>query len=488
VKPLLEELEGLRASVLSGAASPAAGGSGDLPSIAVFPFVDMSPGKDQEYFCEGIAEELTDSLTKLEGLQVAARTSAFQLSAKGYNVRDIGRQLRVRTVLEGSVRKAGNRIRITAQLVNIADGFHLWSEKYDRELDDIFAIQDEISLAIVEKLRVRLLGDEKVRLVKRFTRDQEAHSLYLRGRYFWNRRYELDLRKALDHFQLAVDRDPLYALPYVGVADSYISLGWFGFLPPKEAFTRAKAAANKALVIDGTLGEAHTSLGYSILGWDWDWEAAERELSRALELSPEYATGHQWYGVYLAAMGRIEEAVVEVRRAQELDPLSLMINSIAGAGFYLLRRYDDAVAELRKVLEMEPTYAFALVWLGLILVETGDQEGARAALRQARASATDMAYVLGFYGAIHGRTGYAAEAREALEFLQQMSHKHYVSPSCIASVHLGLGQLDEAFEYLDKALAVRDPQLAFGKVSPWWDGVRDDPRFAALLKKIGLEP
>jgi TolB-like protein len=281
------------------------------PSIAVLPFRDMSPQKDQEYFCDGIAEELINALVKLEGLRVAARTSAFQFKDRDSDIKEIGEQLEVKTILEGSVRKSGNRLRITAQLINIEDGFHLWSEKYDRDLKDIFAIQDEISLAIVDVLKVKLLGDEKAKLVKKHTADQQAYNLYLQGRYFWSRRFEGGLQKAIDYFQQSIVKDSGYAHPYVGIADCFNILAYFGFMPPMDGFPKAKAAAMKALEIDGSLGEAHASLGWIKTFFEWDFTAAEMEFQRAFSLNPKYATAHEWYALLLAVLGKFDEALAE---------------------------------------------------------------------------------------------------------------------------------------------------------------------------------
>jgi len=248
-----------------------------LPSIAVLPFLDMSPQKDQDYFCEGIAEELINALTKIEKLRVASRTSSFQFKGKSHHVHQIGKELNVKTVLEGSVRKAGNKLRITAQLVNANNGYHLWAEKYDRDMEDIFAIQDEISLAIVDKLKVELLGDEKARLVKRYTENQEAHNLYLKGLYFWNRQHEYGYLKSMEYFQQAIEQDALYALPYTGIADAFTLLGLYGFLPPREAYVKARSAAIRALDIDDTLAEAHLSMALIHFWLDWNWFYADKE-------------------------------------------------------------------------------------------------------------------------------------------------------------------------------------------------------------------
>jgi len=297
VEALLEDLKALKRLLKSNLLLEKASDKASKPSIAVLPFRDMSSQKDQEYFCEGIAEELINALVKLDGLRVAARTSAFQFKDSDSDIKKIGLKLQVETVLEGSIRKAGDQIRITAQLINVTDGFHLWSEKYDRKLQDIFAIQDEISLAIVDKLEVKLLGHDRTALVRRHTVDQEAYNLYLKGLYFWNRRLEGGMRKAMAFFQQAIEKDPDYALAHVGIADVYNITGYLGFLSPAEAFPKAKTAAEKALAIDNKLGEAHASLAWATTCYDWNWSSAEKLYLRAIELNPQYGTAHEWYAI-----------------------------------------------------------------------------------------------------------------------------------------------------------------------------------------------
>jgi len=325
-------------------------------SIAVLPFVDMSPEKDQEYFCDGIAEELINGLTKIGGLKVAARTSAFQYKQHDRNISVIGRELSVNTVLEGSVRKAGNHLRITAQLVSVKDGFHLWSEKYDRKMNDIFAIQDEISLAVVGKLKVKLLGEEKATLVKRYTKNQKAYNHYLKGRYFWNRRYEGGLQKGIECFQQAIGNDPNYALAYSGLADCYSLLGLFSYLRPKDAYSQARTLAEKAMKIDDSIGEAHASMAFINLYYDWDWVLAEREFNRAIDLSPKYATAHEWYGMYLCIRGQFKEAIDEMILAQELTPLEPIISSMAGLTYLFARRYQEAMELFQKTTEIDHNF------------------------------------------------------------------------------------------------------------------------------------
>jgi len=456
-------------------------------SIAVLPFTDLSPKKDQEYFCDGMTEELINALIKIKRLQVASRTSAFQFKGKGYDMHEIGEKLKVQTVLEGSVRKAGNKLRITAQLVDVDDGYHLWSEKYDRDMEDIFAIQDEISLAIVDKLKVELLGEEKEALVKRHTDNLKAYHLYLKGRYFWNRRFEGGLQKAIEYFQQAIDKDPLYALAYSGMADCYNLLGLYGFFPPKEVYARAKTAAKKALEIDDNLAEAQSSLGFIGTFFDWDWPAAEIEFKRAIDLNPNYATAHEWYALYLAIMGRFDEAIAEVKRAQELDPLSIIINAIAGLIFYLARRYDEAIEHYRKTFEMDPNFSMAYLYQGAAYADRDMWEEAVEAWKKLVTLSGGSQFAVGYLGFGYAMSGQKDEALKMIDRLNNLSNERYVSPFSRALIYMGLGEKDQAFEYLEKAYVERESFMAFFKVWSFFDSFRSDPRFKALLKKMGLE-
>jgi TolB-like protein/tetratricopeptide (TPR) repeat protein len=455
-------------------------------SVAVLPFQDMSAGQDQDYFCEGIAEELINGLARIEGLKVAARTSAFQYKGGGHDVSQIGRELKVRTVLEGGVRKAGDRLRITAQLVDVASGYHLWSAKFDRDLDDIFTIQDEISLAIVDKLKIKLLGQDKRRLMKRHTADRVAHNLYLKGLYFWNRRLEGGMKKALDYFRQAIERDPGYALAYVGMADTYNVTGLFGFSPPREAFTRAKAAAQKTLEIDDSIGEAHASLAFSTAFFDWDWLAAEREFRRAIELNPDYATAHEWYAIHLWATGRFNESIVEAERARELDPLSLIINTIAGIAYYMARRYEESIASHRKVLEMDPNFLLAHTYIILPYVECGRYDDAIDTIRRAESLAAEHTYTLGYFGGAYGRAGLEDDALRILARIDELARERYVSAVHRANLLVGLGRFDEALADMERGYEERCPVHSFSKTIPYFDCLHSHPRFQTLLKKIGF--
>ncbi|UCG53272.1 MAG: protein kinase [Candidatus Latescibacterota bacterium] len=457
-------------------------------SIAVLPFADVSYKKDQEHLCDGIAEEITNALAKVEGLHVVARTSAFSFKDTNEDIREIGKKLNVATLLEGSVRKAGDKLRITAQLIDADDGYHLWSERYDREMEDVFTIQDDITLAIVNKLKVTLLGEEKAVLVKRYTEDVEAYNLYLKGRYFWNRRTETGYLKGLEYFRQATDQDPAYALAYAGIADCYDLLGWYGYLSPQEAFPRARKAAQKSLELDDTLAEAHASLGWISANYNWDWENAEKQYKRALELNPCYATGHQWYSELLMYVGRHDESIAEAKRALELDPLSLIINNDLGQVFYFARRYDEAIKQLRKTLEMDPGFVISHFFLAFAYAQKSMYEEALNTIQNAMELAGEGdSLILSQLGVIYSLSGKEEDAIKVLAALQELSERKYVSPFCVALIYVGLGQIDKAFWWLEKAYEECDHWIETLKVHPALDTVRSDSRYADLLQKTGLD-
>jgi len=459
----------------------------DQPSVAVLPFIDMSPDKDQEYFCDGIAEEVINSLTQLTDLKVAARILSVQLNDRSKTALDLGRELGVSTVLEGSVRKLGNRLRITAQLVSISDGFHIWSGKFDRELDDIFEIQDQISLAIVENLKIRLLKNEKARIVKRYTENQEAYNQYLKGRYFWNRRYEGGLQRGIECFQKAINCDPDYALAYSGMADCYGLLGLFGYVHPKIAFSNARIAADKAIELDDSIGEAHSSMAFVRLYHDWNWQAAESEFKRAISLAPKYATTHEWYGMYLSCMGRFNEAVAEMKRAQELTPLEPIINTLAGLPYLFSDRYEEAIAEFEKTIEIDPEFSTFFFLRGQAYIAKKEWDKAICDCEHFVSYTGGSPFALGYLGGSLGMAGRSKEALGVIDQLRDLSKDKYVSPYCEAVVYIGLGQRNKAFEFLNKAVIEREPFLVFIKHVPYFNSLHSDARFSALLKKIGLE-
>lgn len=458
------------------------------PSIAVMAFVNLSADPEQEYFCDGMAEEIINSLTHVEGLRVVARTSSFAFKGKNEDTRDIGRKLSVKTLLEGSVRWAGNKLRITAQLINAADGYHLWSERYDRQMKDIFEIQDEISLAIVDNLKIKLLGEEKAKLAKRPMIDHEAYNLYLKGRFYLSSRTEGGSQKSLDYFLKTLAKDSTNALAHAGIADCYNMFGYWGYLPPKEAFPRAKAAAEKALAIDDTLAEAHTSLAHVRQYYDWDWPGAQKEYERAIELNPNYATAHQWYAEHFSTLGKHEEAIAEAERSRELDPLSPIVGTQLAGVCYVARKYDLAIEEFTRVLEMDRDFVYAHFLLSWVYIQLSMYDEAIAEVQKAieltGGGTTKMMSALGYFYALSGRE---VEAKEILNEIFRPSSGAFVAADSIALIHSGLGQMDEAFEWLDKAYEQRSHWLVWLRVLPIFDSMRSDERFNVMLKKMRLD-
>ncbi len=468
------------------AAGRAASPAEPRPSIAVLPFADLSPERDQEYFCHGLAEELINALTKVRQLRVVARTSAFSVRDGGLDVREIGRRLQVETVLEGSVRKADDRLRITAQLVRAADGLHLWSERYDRRLDDVFAIQDEITAAITSHLEVELLAAGRRPSSRRQPEDLEAYHLYLKGRHFWSKRSPADLEESIGYFRQAIARDPRYALAHAGLADSYNLLGFYSVLAPREAFPRAKEAARQALEIDDGLAEAHSSLAFARLLFDWDWPGAGREFRRTFELNPGYATARHWYAEYLALQGRHQDAIEQVKLALDLDPLALIINTLLGWAYYYARRYEEAIAALEETLALGAGFAPAEFWLGLAHQQQGRLEDAAEVLQAAVEHSGRSPMMVAALGRLHALRGEAEAASVVLAELEEASRREYVPAYYVAAIHSGSGNREQALDWLERSRDARDNWLVFLGVDPIWDPMRSEPRFEALLAEVGL--
>jgi len=455
-------------------------------SIAVLPFKNISADPEQEYFCEGIAEELLNALTQIRELRVVARTSAFSFKGKDVDIREIGRTLNVDKVLEGSVRKSGQRLRITAQLVNVEDGYHIWSDQFDREVKDIFAIQEEISLIIVDKLKLKLLKEEKEKILKRYTDDHEAYNLYLKGRYFWYRRYEKGMQRALQYFQQAIEKDPGYALPHMGIADTFGTLGLFSFMPPHQAYSRAKAAAKKALEIDPELAEVYASLGWIAMWYDWDWQAAERHFLKAIQMKPDYALAHTWYGNFLWCKGRFDESIREMQEARELEPLEPIYPAHVGVALYQARRFDESIGELRKVIASDPEFSIAYWYQSANLMANKMWAEAIATLQKFVELSGESVIALSTLGFAYGSTGMKDEAFKILERLDGLSKDRYVGSLWRALVWIGLGEKDKALENLERAYPERESMMPCLKVWPIFDSLRSKPRFEALLKKMNL--
>ena len=482
MKELVSDLRAARRRLESGA-RPAVSRDSLAPSIAVLAFSDMSPQKDQDYFCEGMAEEIINALAQIEGLRVAARTSAFQFKGEARDVRRIGEALGVKTLLEGSVRTAGNRLRVTAQLINVDDGYHLWSQRYDRQMQDVFEIQDEIADSIAKALRMKLVGEREEGKPRRHSPDLEAYHLYLKGRYFWYVRKGEALKEAIGFFEQAAEVDPSYGLAYVGLADSYNILGVWGFLPPRAAFSRARTYVERALASSENLAEAHASVGY-IRGWhDWDWDAAELEFKRALQLKPDYVEGLCWYGSLLSYLGRHEEAAAITRQAVDLDPLSPYARATRGLTLRCARRFDEATAELQKAIDCDPNDIFALILLGSVLSERAKHGEAEACLRRALSLSNRAPFCLGILGYVHRMAGREDQAQVVLKELSERSRTEHVAPVFMAWAAL---DKDSLIEWLEKAYEERSSHLIQIKVDPGYDAFRSDPRFQDLVRRMNL--
>jgi len=450
----------------------------------VLPFANLSPSPDNEYFADGMTDELINALAKVRGLHVVSRTSCFAFKGRAEDAREIGRRLQVRTVLEGSVRRAGPRLRVSTQLINVADGFLLWSESFDREAEDVFAIQDEIARAIGGALRLRLVRPPHETSVRPPTDDLEAYGLYLKGRHFWNRRTEQDLRLGMQYFEQALGRDPGFALAQAGLADSWALLGFYSATAPSEAFPNAKRAAHEALAREPGLAEAYPSLAYAAMYYDWDWPAAEQAFLRAIELHPGYATAHQWYANFLSVVGRAEESIVEFERALALDPLSALKHAALGWGYYFARRYERGVAECRRGIELEPSNVVAHAWLAMGLEALGrSDEAVTCSEETARLSGRSVSS-LGFLGHAYAVAGRTTDARGVLGELLSIAETRYVSPYDIALTRLGIGEPGEAIAWLERGYAQRDHQMAFLKVDPRLDALRGRHDFGRLLERM----
>lgn len=470
----------------SDAALPAVEAGPAARSIAVLPFTNSSSDPDNEYFSDGMTDELIHLLAQVDGLEVASRTSVFALRSQRLDVRALGERLRVGVVLEGTVRKQGPRLRITAQLTDVVQGKLLWSQRYDRSDTDVFAIQEELARTIVATLRADLLGGLGDPVPRRYTSNLAAYNLYLRGRHSWNKRTQAGVAEAIVFFEQAMQLDPAYALAYTGLSDAYALHLDYRASPVHDAMQRARAMALKALELDDTLAEAHTSLGWVIFIHDWDWAAAEREFRRAIELNPRYATAHQWYSWYLAAMGRPEEAIAEGRRARQLDPASLSIERSMGWLYYYTGQPARALPHLERALIMNPEATETLAILAAARLRLGDLAGAEQAVHAALALDPRDTATWAVHAKVAMARGDSAAASEAKTQLQVIARDRYVSPTDRAKVMLALGELDAAFAALEDAYAERRGWMAYLRTDPLLDGVRDDPRLELLIQRLRL--
>jgi adenylate cyclase len=467
-------------------------------SVAVLPFVDLSQARDQEYFCDGISEEILDALAKVEGLRVVARTSSFAFKGKNADVSEIAQKLNVGNVLEGSLRREGNRIRVAVQLINARDGFHMWSQTFERELQGVFAVQDEITRAVVDALKIKFA----VALPAHKQPNTEAYDLYLKGRYFLSRKTEPDAKRAIDYFQQALAKDPNDALAYAGLSDSYLSLIFpLNVAAPREAMPKAKEAALHALAIDNALGEAHASLAYVTFFYDWDWPAAEREFRRAIELNPNNADAHHWYSHYLMAQGRIEESLTQSKRILELSPFDILFNVHLAWHYLYARQYDQALDQIEKTVEMDRNYAETYPWLGLILEQKGRYAEAIAAFQNAiRLFPGGSSIVEAELAHTYAVSGNREAAQKIIAELQKLAKSKYIPSFQIAAIYADLSasparnaspartEKDQAFAWLEKAYEERSDGLVYLMADQRFDSLRSDPRFKDLAHRIGLVP
>ena len=460
------------------------------PSIAVLPFTNMSPEKDQEYFAEGIAEELINALAHVQGLRVVARTSAFALKSMNLDIREIGRMLSVKAVLEGSVRKAGNRLRVTAQLINVEDGFHLWSERYDREMADIFAIQDEITEAIVESLKVTMRVGEKTALRKRSTDNPEAYSLYLKGLHFVARPSPESYEKALSYYRAAIDKDPNFAMAYAGIAGVFGGLGAMNLAPPAEMWPKAKAALQKAFSLDENLAEAHVISALMAMWYEWDWEAATRSFDRVLSLYPGNAMSRGTHGWFLLNRKRFDEAIREIKKALELDPLMPLYYGWSVGLHVAVGRPDEALQEFAKALEIDPNNGLAYFHAGMAYYRKGLLDEAIDTLEKGKKLVVFPGWIEQNLGLIYLRKGDREKATQILEEMIESKKKiKNLSATCIAWLAGAMGKFDLAFEYLDKSYEERDTLMAFIHIYVEFlcPAIAADPRFKDILAKMKID-
>lgn len=459
--------------------------SGPIDSLAVLPFDSPASGTDDEYLADGITESILNKLTRVSGLRVVPRSVVFRYKRREVDIPIVAAELRVRALVTGRVRQRGNTLHVSAELTDALTESQLWGDRISRSAEDIFSVQEDMAGEIVKSLRLRLSAEERQELVRRYTEDSVAYRAYLRGRYQWNKRTRDGFLKAIEHFQEAIDRDPSYALAYAGLADAYNVLGYYNYLPPRDAYPKAKAAAMRALAIDESLAQAHASLGYTRLFFDWDWAGAESAFLRAIELDPSYASAHQWYAWCLLVMRRMDEMIEAMRTALQLDPLSLIINAHMGYALFWAGRFDDALEQLARTQALDPNFALTYWPLGAIYVWQGRSEEAIAAFSRLVAL-TDGAIGMGYLGITGGLGGHPEIARDVLHRLEVAAATRYVSALDRAISHAGIGEVEETFHWLTQAVDDRVSDLVRLQVLPWPPEVRNDPRFAQVAARIGL--
>src|SRR6266403_31926 len=457
-----------------------------IESVAVLPFANRSADPNTDYLSDGITESLINNLSQISTLRVTARSTVFRYKGKDADPRKVGSDLHVRAVVSGRLLKRGSSLIIQAELMDVATGSQLWGGQYNRQAENVFLLQDDLSREISEKLRLRLTGDEKRRLTKRYTEDAEAYRLYLKGRYHWNKRNPEDLQKAVEYFRKALDKDPAYSLAYAGLADTYAHLSFFNVVAPREAMPKAKTAAEQGLEIDKDLAEAHVSLGYISFTYEGDWPAAGKHFEQALTLNPAYSRAHTFYAFYLSSLGRSEEALEVAKRALDLDPASPAVSHSLAVQLYLARKFDRAIEQAYDTLEMDGNFAISYAVLGEVYLAKGMYREGLPALEKystlSRRSATSLAFLAYSYA----RLGERKEALRMIEELKATSKQSLVPALFVALVYTGLEDKDQAFTWLEKAYEERFNRLAYLKVEALWDPLRSDPRFADLIRRVGI--
>lgn len=457
-------------------------------SIAVLPFENLSADPGNAYFAEGMKDEILTRLSKIAALKVISRTSTQKFKSTPNNVREIAQELGVAHILEGSVQRSDEKVRVTVQLIHAQTDTHLWAETYDRKLEDIFQVETEVAQRIAGALEATLTGAERRALAAQPTGNREAYHEYLQGRFFWNKRTPEGFKEAVGHFKRAVQLDPGYAQAHVGLADAVIFQGGNSLAGWNAALKDGRAILEQALTLDETLGDAHASLGLLAMNFDWDWTGAEKEFKRAIELNPNYATGHQWYGEFLAYMGRFDEAIAEITHARELDPLSLIINTDVAKVYCMARRYDESIAQFQATLRLDQDFAEAHALMGLVLSKQGRHDEAVAHLRKIRNIEGNAPY-LSWLGYAYGRAGRTEEARQIIDRLDELSGQTYVSPLWMAIIWTGFGDNSEAFRALERILIEHTYCGAVSlKVNPIFDDLRSDPRFSEFLRLANFSP
>ena len=478
--------EGRQPSRTSEGSSPA--GAKSRRRLAVLPFSNMSGDPEQEYFSDGLTEEMIAKLGRLhpERLGVLARSTMMKYKGSTKSIEEIDSELDVDYLLEGSVRRDDQRVRITAQLIKVSDQTHLWAESYDRTLEDILAVQVEVAEKIARSLTVELLPDKHAALTRSSTANPAAHDAYLRGRYFWSKRTEESFSKAIESFQQAVDLDPRYAAAYAGLADCFDTLGWYGALPAGEAYRKAHVAAMQALQIDDRLAEAHAALAYAKHFYEWNWEEIEKGYQRALELDSNYVTAHHWYALFLTSMGRFGEALTQMDSALDLDPFSLVINSHLGWILYFARLSERAVKQLQETVQMDPQFAIGRYFLGMAYEQCRQYDAAIKEFEAARAFGGEHPGPIAYLIHASGLAGKMSQAKRYLEELKNAASRRHVSPYFLAVAHVGMGEIETAFAWLEDAYRERSGWLVNLNIDPAIDPLRSDPRFKDLLRRVGL--